>query len=155
MRAGPQPSIVSVPLDAQDHAVVTKAALEPAARTEDADQDILQDVKCPVDGPALVQRSVSPVLRCCRGAMSSASATQPLQRAPEPLRGRRLQNNPKTQSPTRSDHFRPPPTRRGNLALRCVASTMLASARKRIQPRPPTPEDIRRVNRKLRSLAIA
>ena len=56
---------------------------------------------------------------------------------------------------SRSDRLGPPPTRHGSRASRCVASTMVASARKRVQPRPPTPDDIRRVTRKLQSLAIA
>ena len=51
-------------------------------------------------------------------------------------------------------HPRPPPTQHGSRMSRCVASTIVAAARKRVQPRPPTPEDIQRVNRKLRALAL-
>ena len=49
---------------------------------------------------------------------------------------------------------RPPRTQHGNRGSRSVASTILSSARKRAQARPPTPTDIRRINRKLRALAL-
>ena len=62
VRPGPQPNVVPVPIAAQDHAIEEKTALEPAAQTKDADKDILE-VKCPVDSPALVQRSASPCFR--------------------------------------------------------------------------------------------
>ena len=49
---------------------------------------------------------------------------------------------------------RPPRTQHGNRGSRSVASTILTSARKRAQARPRTPTDIRRINRKLRALAL-
>ena len=49
---------------------------------------------------------------------------------------------------------RPPRTQHGNRGSRSVASTILTSARKRAQARPPTLTDIRRINRKLRALAL-
>ena len=49
---------------------------------------------------------------------------------------------------------RPPMTRSGNRGSCSVASMIVAAARKRAQPRPPTPEDIQRVNRKLRALVL-
>ena len=49
---------------------------------------------------------------------------------------------------------RPPRTQHGNRGSRSVASTIMSSARKRAQTRPPTPTDIRRINRKLRALAL-
>ena len=52
---------VAVPVTAQDYAIEEKAALEPAAQTKDANEDVLE-VKCPVDRPALVTKSASPLL---------------------------------------------------------------------------------------------
>ena len=49
---------------------------------------------------------------------------------------------------------RPPRTQHGNRGSRSVASSLLSSARKRAQARPPTPTDMRRINRKLRALAL-
>ena len=49
---------------------------------------------------------------------------------------------------------RPPRTQHGNRGSSSVASSLLTSARKRAQARPPTPTDIRRINRKLRALAL-
>ena len=49
---------------------------------------------------------------------------------------------------------RPPRTQHGNRGSTSVASSLLSSARKRAQARPPTPTDIRRVNRKLCALAL-
>ena len=71
---------------------------------------------------------------------STPSPSPPL----TPPAGRRLQ----------SVLQRPPKTQHGNRGSRSVASTILTSARKRAQARPPTPTDIRRINRKLRALAL-
>ena len=49
---------------------------------------------------------------------------------------------------------RPPRTQHGSRGSSCVASSLLSAARKRAQARPPTPTDIRRINRKLRALAL-
>ena len=49
---------------------------------------------------------------------------------------------------------RPPQTRPCNRGSRSVASTLLSSARKRAQARPPSPTDVDRINRKLRALAL-
>ena len=49
---------------------------------------------------------------------------------------------------------RPPRTQHGNRGSRSVALTFLTSARKRAQARPQTPTDIRRINRRLRALAL-
>ena len=49
---------------------------------------------------------------------------------------------------------RPPRTQHGNRGSTSVASSLLSSARKRAQARPPTPTDILRIDRKLRALAL-
>ena len=61
-----------------------------------------------------------------------------------PPAGRRLQ----------SALTRPPQTQRGNRGSRSTASSLLSSARKRAQARPPSPADVDRINRKLRALAL-
>ena len=90
-------------------------------------------VKCLVDRPTLVARSAPPLLRHCRGAASSPSATQPKQRvleqlciappvsAQQPERRGRPQKRlapPSQVDDTVSDLLQPPPTWRGNLASR-------------------------------------
>ena len=50
---------------------------------------------------------------------------------------------------------RPPPTCHGSLLCCSIASTIMSSARKRAQPRPPTPEDVERINRRLSKLSVA
>ena len=49
---------------------------------------------------------------------------------------------------------RPPQTRHCNRGSRSVASTLMSSARKRAQARPPSPADVDKINRKLRALAL-
>ena len=49
---------------------------------------------------------------------------------------------------------RPPLTRSGNRGSRFVASTIVASARKKNRPKPPTLEEIERVNSRLHRLAL-
>ena len=56
--------------------------------------------------------------------------------------------------PSVVDCRRPPLTRRGSRGSGSTALAIMASARARVQPRPPTPEDICRVNRKLATLAL-
>ena len=62
--AGPG-HVVVVPVPIQDHAIEVKVVVEPALQAEDANEDALKDVKCPVDRPTLVARSASPLLRHC------------------------------------------------------------------------------------------
>ena len=61
-RAG-LPLNVAIPVPAPAHTVEAKASLEPAFQTKDANEDVLEGVKCPVDRPALTARSASPVVR--------------------------------------------------------------------------------------------
>ena len=95
---------------------------------------------------------------------SCPPATTPISSDDEDVQGRRQRRDrtptpsspptpspPQTPSPVRQ---RLPVTHSGNRGSLSVASTMMASARKRAQARPPTPEDIQRVNRKLRALAL-
>ena len=76
---------------------------------------------------------------------SSSPKPAPTATPPDtPPAGRRLQ----------SALTRPPQTQRGNRGSRSTASSILSSARKRAQARPPSPADVDRINRKLRAIAL-
>ena len=66
-------------------------------------------------------------------------------------------SSPPVLSPPPTPHLvrqRPPAARSGNRGSRLVTSTIVATAWKRARPRPPTPEDIQRVNQRLRNLVL-
>ena len=78
-------------------------------------------------------------------------------RTPTPSSALRPPSSPPTPSPPQTPspvRHHPPVTRSGNRGSRSVASTLVASARKRVQARPLTPDNIQRVNRKLSALAL-
>ena len=54
----------------------------------------------------------------------------------------------------RIERQRPPPIRGGNRGSRSVASTIVSEARRKCRPRPPTENEIERVNSRLRRLAL-
>ena len=83
--------------------------------------------------------------RSRRRSPSPSTSSPPTQSPPKtPQAARRLQ----------SVLQRPPRTQPCNRGSRSVASTLLSSARKRAKAVLPTPTDMRRINRKLRALAL-
>ena len=91
---------------------------------------------------------------CPSGNEDGPGSTRRRSPSPRPLSTSSPPQTPPSGRRLNSVLQRPPRTQHGNRGSRSVASTILSSARKRAQARPPTPDDIRQINRKLRALAL-
>ena len=121
----------------------------------------LQSVVCHVE-----QRRRHPLRSRLSGHRSHHDSRPPANESSEDEDARESDQRPRKTSPTRlmsvlsppstprPRRQRPPPTQGGNHGSRFVASTIVATARKKVCPRPPTPKDIERVNFRLRKLAL-
>ena len=154
----------SFPGATQTCAQETSSPMESAAAPQNAsnrfqllDAPIAKDVKPPVSYASQPAPHSAPLPRCCNAAL----AAQPLGNAqasplvvppfaaPELGRQGRPQ---KRLAPVKRNAPSVPPS---NLSWQLVAASLITSARRRAQPRPPTPEDVARISRRLSKLSVA